>query len=102
MTHLSMGSAAVVLYAYEPCEVDEIQLIEGELVYVLRKQEDGWWLVQKGDIVGMVPCNHVSIEQPTALIAGWDSCIDPESGDTYYFNEITGKGRIQFLIHQID
>jgi hypothetical protein len=99
---------AIALYSFIPTEKDEIQLKVGDNVIVLLRQEDDWWLVKNGSLIGLVPSTYVSITSPnpnpanvestkqccnrdeTELPFGWDSCIDGESGDVYYFNDNTG------------
>jgi hypothetical protein len=96
MSFLSSGETAVALFDFEPTESDEIELSEGDVVVVLARQEDDWWLVLKGTQVGLVPSTHVAVRAAkenaggSSLPPGWDSWIDPESGDTYYCNEMTG------------
>lgn len=96
---MSLRSAevtAIAIHSYTPTEVDELELVEGEILLVLQQQEDEWWLVKKGNLVGLIPSTHVSITSvtnssaPNLLPSGWDSCIDEKTGEKYYFNEITG------------
>jgi hypothetical protein len=104
MSHRNTKVEAKVLFSYEPTESDEISLIVGDIILVLDQQEDGWWLVKKGDRIGLFPSTHVSIIQVTdaepkqinrtnlePLPEGWDSCPDKESGEIYYFNYETGR-----------
>lgn len=91
---------AIVLFSYDPIESDEISLVEGDCIIVLDQQEDGWWLIKKGDRIGLFPSTHVSIIKVTdadnhtnsnSLPEGWDSCPDKESGELYYFNYEAGR-----------
>ena len=93
MSFQSAGETAVALYAFEPTEIDELRLSEGDVVVVLGRQEDQWWLVQKNELVGLIPSTYVAIRETVSgngLPSGWDSCVDDESGDTFYINELTG------------
>ena len=87
---------AVALYSFEPTEEDEIPLVQGDSMIVIQQQWDGWWLVKKGDLVGLIPSTHVSLVSATRLTKScplpseWDSCINEKSGEVYYFNESTG------------
>lgn len=103
MSQRNVQIEALVLFSYEKVESDEISLSEGDNIIVLDQQEDGWWLVKKECVIGLFPSTHASIIQVTdsdpmqtnhsninLLPEGWDSCIDNESGDTYYFNCETG------------
>lgn len=86
----------MALYSYEPNEDDEIPLVQGDSMIVIQQQWDGWWLVKKGDLVGLIPSTHVSLVSATRLTKSsplpseWDSCIDEKSGEVCYFNESTG------------
>ena len=96
MSQLYPEIIAVALYSYEPNEDDEIPLVQGDSMIVIQQQWDGWWLVKKGDLVGLIPSTHVSLVSATTLTKScplpseWDCCIDEKSGEVYYFNESTG------------
>jgi Variant SH3 domain len=54
------------LYDYEPQGENELEIREGELLYVLEKGEDDWWKAKKkasddedDEPVGLVPANYV-------------------------------------------
>jgi SH3 domain/WW domain len=106
---MSLESAevtAVALHSFLPTQSDELNLVEGDKVLVLQQQEDEWWLVKKGDLVGLIPSTHVSIISVTNtaltnLPSGWDSCVDEESGEKFYFNEVTGLTHIIIEIKRI-
>ena len=100
---MSLRSAevtAIAIHSYTPTEVDELELVEGESVFVLQQQEDEWWLVKKGNLVGLIPSTHVSItsvtntSKPNLLPSGWDSCVDEKTGEKFYFNEVTGPWQL--------
>ena len=97
---------AVALYSFEPTQEDEIELLEGDSMIVIQQQVDDWWLVKNGDLVGLIPSTHVSVVSPirqtklNSLPFGWDSCIDHDSGDVYYFNESTGTS--ESLVHLLN
>uniref|UniRef100_A0A914GZU7 Splicing factor 3B subunit 6 n=1 Tax=Globodera rostochiensis TaxID=31243 RepID=A0A914GZU7_GLORO len=50
---------AVVLYDYDSRNSDELHLYQGALVYVLRKNEDGWFEGVMDGITGLFPGNYV-------------------------------------------
>jgi len=51
---------ALVLYDYEAQKADELSLREQSVVYVLRKNEDGWFEgVGTGGLTGLFPGNYV-------------------------------------------
>jgi len=100
---------AAALYDYTANDDDELSLVKGEVVDVLSKQEDGWWNVIKqagagAGIHGLIPSNYVYVRVPVkenkkagtssagdSLPPGWESSLDPESGERYYYNQGTGQ-----------
>ena len=67
-------SICTALYDYEPQADNELELNEGELVYILEKsEEDDWWKAKKRapsdeeeEPVGLIPNNYV---EPVSLPA---------------------------------
>ncbi len=51
--------AAVALYDYTPVQHDELALTEGDIVHVIRKNEDDWWVGVVGDRQGIFPGTYV-------------------------------------------
>ena len=54
------------LYDYQPQGENELEIQEGELLYLLEKGEDGWWKAKKkaaddedDEPVGLIPANYV-------------------------------------------
>lgn len=59
-------SICTALYDYAPQSANELELQEGDLVYVLEKStEDDWWRAKKRDLIadeepsGLIPNNYV-------------------------------------------
>lgn len=57
------------IYAYRALHQDELSFEEGDLLYIIVKQDDGWWRARCGTKEGLVPCNYIegnaeSIENP--------------------------------------
>ncbi|KAL3090929.1 hypothetical protein niasHS_007304 [Heterodera schachtii] len=50
---------AVVLYNYDSQNSDELRLYQGALVYVLRKNDDGWFEGVMDGTTGLFPGNYV-------------------------------------------
>ncbi|KAM7423831.1 hypothetical protein PAMA_000275 [Pampus argenteus] len=48
-----------VLYAYDSQAEDELDINRGEVVQVLDRGEDGWWIVEKNGLTGLVPGNYL-------------------------------------------
>ncbi len=51
-----------MLYNYKPQNEDEVELLEGDLVYVMEKCDDGWYVgtSQRTGIFGTFPGNYVA------------------------------------------
>ena len=49
----------MALYDYTPVQPDELSLTEGDVVYVVRKNEDDWWVGVVGDRHGLFPGTYV-------------------------------------------
>ena len=50
------------LYNYKPQNEDEVELCEGDIVYVMEKCDDGWFVgtSQRTGIFGTFPGNYVT------------------------------------------
>ncbi|XP_056331390.1 SH3 domain-containing protein 21 isoform X2 [Danio aesculapii] len=48
-----------VVFPYIPTHEDELQLLVGETIEVLREIEDGWWMGKKNNQIGAFPSNFV-------------------------------------------
>lgn len=50
------------LYNYKPQNDDEVELCEGDIVYVMEKCDDGWFVgtSQRTGIFGTFPGNYVT------------------------------------------
>ncbi|XP_041759607.1 SH3 domain-containing kinase-binding protein 1-like isoform X2 [Coregonus clupeaformis] len=46
-----------VAFAYSPLNEDELELVVGETIEILREIEDGWWMGMKSGKVGALPSN---------------------------------------------
>ncbi|NXM78075.1 NOXO1 oxidase, partial [Serilophus lunatus] len=49
------GSLYFVVQAYEAQEADELSLNSGVVVEVLRRSDNGWWLIRYNGITGYIP-----------------------------------------------
>lgn len=54
------------LYDYQPQGENELEIREGELLYLLEEGEDGWWKAKKkaadeedDEPTGLIPANYV-------------------------------------------
>uniref|UniRef100_A0A8C1A8V7 Osteoclast-stimulating factor 1 n=2 Tax=Cyprinus carpio TaxID=7962 RepID=A0A8C1A8V7_CYPCA len=48
-----------VAFPYTPLNEDELALVVGETIEILREIEDGWWMGKKNNRVGAFPSNFV-------------------------------------------
>ncbi|KAJ8405068.1 hypothetical protein AAFF_G00329890 [Aldrovandia affinis] len=48
-----------VAFAYNPLNTDEMHLVVGETIEIVKEIEDGWWLGSKNGEVGAFPSNFV-------------------------------------------
>lgn len=68
-----------VIYDFYPESADDLALIKGEIVVVMEKVSDGWWLGQvenQPDRYGMFPTNYV---QPITLSSSTESTNSVQS-----------------------
>ncbi|KAG0315982.1 hypothetical protein BGZ99_007136, partial [Dissophora globulifera] len=64
--------SALVLYAYDKAEENEMSLVEGEVIYNVAELDVGWWTGESADGTrsGLFPANYVEvIEQEEAAPA---------------------------------
>lgn len=91
---------ASALWDFDAQNADEVSLRKNDGVAVLQKFPDDWWRVRKlstGE-VGVVPSNYLFAElqgqrEAKYLPPGWESTVDAETGERYYYNKATGHVR---------
>ncbi len=49
----------VAIYDYNADKEDELSFGEGSVIYVLKKNDDGWWEGVMNGITGLFPGNYV-------------------------------------------
>ncbi|KAJ3129049.1 Osteoclast-stimulating factor 1 [Nowakowskiella sp. JEL0407] len=52
-------SVVQALYSYAPQNQDELEFDEGDILYVVNKNDPNWWMCRKGEKQGLVPSNYV-------------------------------------------
>uniref|UniRef100_A0A250YH43 Neutrophil cytosol factor 1 n=2 Tax=Castor canadensis TaxID=51338 RepID=A0A250YH43_CASCN len=53
------GEPYVTIKAYTAVEEDEVSLSEGEVIEVIHKLLDGWWVIRKEDVTGYFPSMYL-------------------------------------------
>ena len=56
---MSDESVCVALYDFQASESDELSFAKDDVLEVIEKQEDDWWLVRRNTEVGLIPSNYV-------------------------------------------
>ncbi|KAI9268705.1 hypothetical protein BY458DRAFT_475619 [Sporodiniella umbellata] len=64
----SKGVSAVVLFAYDASEANEMSLEEGEIVHEIDQVDEGWWfgVSENGKKEGLFPANYVEVLEEAA------------------------------------
>lgn len=57
--------SVIATYQYEGLKDDELTIDEDDVIYVLKKNDDGWWEGNKNGVIGLFPSNYV---EPCTLI----------------------------------
>lgn len=79
------------LYDFRAEEPDELSFRREEVMEIISKDQDPWWIGRNmNGNDGFVPSNYFSI---WSLPPGWKSASDPDSGDTYYYDD---NGNVQW------
>eukprot|EP00039_Didymoeca_costata_P025858 m.14420 g.14420 ORF g.14420 m.14420 type:complete len:212 (+) comp5090_c0_seq1:114-749(+) len=71
-------------YDYSGVHADELNFSEGDLIYVSKKNPDGWWEATVNGKKGIVPGNYLEAEDKGELVA-------------YPLHEAAKRGNIDFL-----
>ena len=56
---MSDEAVCVALYNFQASESDELSFVKDDVLEVIEKQEDDWWLVRRNTDVGLIPSNYV-------------------------------------------
>lgn len=51
------------VFSYTPANDGELEMAEGDMVYITEKDESGWWYASKDDKEGFVPADYVELAQ---------------------------------------
>jgi streptogramin lyase len=58
--------SATVLYNYKANDNDELSVQKGDKLIVLETYDDGWWMVQGNDSIGLLPSNYLEVHEVPA------------------------------------
>ncbi|KAE9320315.1 hypothetical protein PR003_g17748 [Phytophthora rubi] len=67
------------LYDYEPEQSDELGFREGDVLRVVRVQDDGWWSgynVETPNTIGLFPSNYVQAQRSVAPVQNTKTLVD--------------------------
>lgn len=51
--------SVVAIYDYSRDKDDELSFMEGAIIYVIKKNDDGWYEGVSGSVTGLFPGNYV-------------------------------------------
>ena len=51
--------SVLAIYDYQQDKDDELSFNEGQIIYVIRKNDDGWWEGSMEGMTGLFPGNYV-------------------------------------------
>lgn len=54
-------TSVCALYSYQANESDELSFYKNDVLEILEKNDDDWWLAKKGDEIGMIPSNYIYV-----------------------------------------
>lgn len=57
--NVKISIAVVAIYDYYADKEDELSFQESSVIYVLKKNDDGWWEGVMDGITGLFPGNYV-------------------------------------------
>ncbi|XP_037641576.1 SH3 domain-containing protein 21 isoform X2 [Sebastes umbrosus] len=85
-----------VAFAYNPLNEDELQLVIGETIEIIREIEDGWWMGVRNGKVGAFPSNFVK----EIFVAPKDSKYNegkarPKLADAVFTKEISQRTSVR-------
>lgn len=55
----SSSQNVTALYDYDAQEGNELSFKEGDVIKILKKNDDGWWLGELNGKQGLLPCSYV-------------------------------------------
>jgi len=55
---LKTGHREEAVFQYKATETDELSLYPGDIIDVVQRNADGWWIGRLNGVEGIFPCNH--------------------------------------------
>ena len=55
----SFSISVVAIYDYQADKADELTFTENAVIYVIKKNDDGWWEGVMDGVTGLFPGNYV-------------------------------------------
>ncbi|KAK5604683.1 hypothetical protein CRENBAI_012891 [Crenichthys baileyi] len=85
-----------VAYAYSPQNEDELELVIGETLEIIKEIEDGWWMGLKNGKVGAFPSNFVKeIFVSPKDVKQNEGKARPKLSDTLFSKEISQRASVR-------
>ncbi|XP_055759517.1 CD2-associated protein-like [Salvelinus fontinalis] len=85
-----------VAFAYSPLNEDELELVVGETIEILREIEDGWWMGMKSGKVGAFPSNFTKeIFVSPKDVKHNESKTRPKLSDTMFSKELPQRTSVR-------
>ncbi|XP_035018935.1 SH3 domain-containing protein 21 isoform X2 [Hippoglossus stenolepis] len=83
------------VFAYSAVNEDELELVVGETIEVIKEIEDGWWMGLKNGKVGAFPSNFVKEIFVSPKEAKHEGKSRPKLTDAVFTKEITQKASLR-------
>ncbi|XP_041843411.1 SH3 domain-containing protein 21 isoform X2 [Melanotaenia boesemani] len=85
-----------VAFHYSPQNEDELELVVGEIIEIVREIEDGWWMGVKNGKVGAFPSNFVKeIFVSPKDVKHSEGKIRPKLSDTTFNKEVSQRASVR-------
>ncbi|KAG7216871.1 hypothetical protein INR49_001525 [Caranx melampygus] len=83
-----------VVFTYSPMNEDELELVVGETIEIIREIEDGWWMGVKNGKVGAFPSNFVQeiLLSPKEIMHS-EGKARPKLSDAVFSKDISQRAR---------
>jgi len=81
--------ASIAINGYHPVDVEDLPFSKGDTIYVLERDDSGWWKGYCGEKVGLFPANYVAIDGVPGPAPAETISIKSESTNEYNYDVLT-------------